>query len=465
MEKDSQLGVDEPDSLTPGSTSFPPPPPPPSMSQVEAQAEDLAKLIISDVLSTAKTPSVPTAPTQTVGQSSSTSPADEGVVNFANQLANSIISNAVSTPTPPIRPQILIQADRIGSGPAESPLSSRSSSLTGQPLTLHEYTDDLIESTVMSVLSESAAQIAVALDSPPEEETPPRQLETPTFPISHEIEHFADNFVSLSIQDVMQQKRQKQEGERGSPTIPATKAVRKHERAASSSRPPQGKQPALRISNLRSKRRSSIGSEHSEVASSDGEYQPQSLPSFNPNLLSTPSSRMSYAWSVASTRDEESRPVSPTDMDRIALGLTTNLEEFSDLLADMIIQDALAEVEMGSEDKVMSPLNLESNFDSNFMMEPTKGHMKVDTFLNTLDEVELEPVGEEEVDAMATYSARWHKMRRVLLRPVATGNWGCGVFRGDAQLKAMIQWAAVSASGRPQMMYFPFNDKRVKQVG
>lgn len=463
VEKDSQLGVDEPDSLAPDSTSFPSHPSS-SMTQVETQAENLAKSIISDVLSTAKTPSIPSAPTQTVGQSSSTSLAGAGVVLFANQLANSIISSATSTQTPPTHPKILIQADRIGSGAAESPLSSRSSSLTGQPLTLHEYTDDLIESTVKNVLSESAAQIVVELDLHSEEETPSRQLETPTQPISQEIEHLADNIVSLSIQDVMQEKTDKQEGERESPTIPATKAIKKHERTASSGRTPQGRQPALRISNLRSKRRSSIGSEHSEVASSDGEYQPQSLSSINLNLLSTPSSRMSYAWSVASTRDEESRPVSPTDMDRIALGLTTNLEEFSDLLAEMIIRDAVADVEAESGEKVTSPLILESNLESSLTMEPSKGHMKVDTFLNTLNEVELEPAGEEEVDAMETHTARWHKMRRVLLRPVATGNWGCGAFKGDPQLKAMIQWAAVSAAGRPQMMYFPFNDKRVKQV-
>jgi len=151
-------------------------------------------------------------------------------------------------------------------------------------------------------------------------------------------------------------------------------------------------------------------------------------------------------------------------MDRIALGLTTNLEEFSDLLAEMIIRDAVADVEAESGEKVTSPLIFESNLESSLTMEPSKGHMKVDTFLNTLNEVELEPAGEEEVDAMETHTARWHKMRRVLLRPVATGNWGCGAFKGDPQLKAMIQWAAVSAAGRPQMMYFPFNDKRVKQL-
>ena len=52
----------------------------------------------------------------------------------------------------------------------------------------------------------------------------------------------------------------------------------------------------------------------------------------------------------------------------------------------------------------------------------------------------------------------------VLLRLVATGNWGCGAFGGDPQLKSMLQWAAVSASGRPEMYYFPYHDKRMEQV-
>lgn len=38
---------------------------------------------------------------------------------------------------------------------------------------------------------------------------------------------------------------------------------------------------------------------------------------------------------------------------------------------------------------------------------------------------------------------------------VATGNWGCGAFRGCAPLKALLQWAAASQCRR-QIRYFPF---------
>lgn len=45
----------------------------------------------------------------------------------------------------------------------------------------------------------------------------------------------------------------------------------------------------------------------------------------------------------------------------------------------------------------------------------------------------------------------------------ATGNWGSGVFGGDAQYKALIQWIAASYSGR-NVIYSPFGDSRLDRV-
>ncbi|MED6146431.1 hypothetical protein PIB30_034452 [Stylosanthes scabra] len=39
---------------------------------------------------------------------------------------------------------------------------------------------------------------------------------------------------------------------------------------------------------------------------------------------------------------------------------------------------------------------------------------------------------------------------------VATGNWGCGAFGGDPELKAMIQWLAASQALRPFIAYYTF---------
>ena len=42
--------------------------------------------------------------------------------------------------------------------------------------------------------------------------------------------------------------------------------------------------------------------------------------------------------------------------------------------------------------------------------------------------------------------------------PVCTGNWGCGAFGGDLQLKALLQLIAASVAGRPSLVYFTFGD-------
>jgi len=45
----------------------------------------------------------------------------------------------------------------------------------------------------------------------------------------------------------------------------------------------------------------------------------------------------------------------------------------------------------------------------------------------------------------------------------ATGNWGCGAFGGDPQLKALLQWLAASATGRT-LRYFTFGDHRISEL-
>lgn len=40
---------------------------------------------------------------------------------------------------------------------------------------------------------------------------------------------------------------------------------------------------------------------------------------------------------------------------------------------------------------------------------------------------------------------------------VATGNWGCGAFGGNAQLKALLQLMAAAQTGR-NVAYFTFGD-------
>jgi hypothetical protein len=41
---------------------------------------------------------------------------------------------------------------------------------------------------------------------------------------------------------------------------------------------------------------------------------------------------------------------------------------------------------------------------------------------------------------------------------ISTGNWGAGVFKGNAELKAVLQWMAASVCGRP-IRYFPYDQE------
>ena len=52
----------------------------------------------------------------------------------------------------------------------------------------------------------------------------------------------------------------------------------------------------------------------------------------------------------------------------------------------------------------------------------------------------------------------------VQCRAIATGNWGCGAFGGDPQLKSLIQWIAASVCGVPLLKYYTFGDDRMSQV-
>lgn len=46
--------------------------------------------------------------------------------------------------------------------------------------------------------------------------------------------------------------------------------------------------------------------------------------------------------------------------------------------------------------------------------------------------------------------------------PVATGNWGCGAFGGDKEMKTLLQWIAASKVGR-RVRYFTFKDVKLAE--
>ena len=48
---------------------------------------------------------------------------------------------------------------------------------------------------------------------------------------------------------------------------------------------------------------------------------------------------------------------------------------------------------------------------------------------------------------------------------VATGSWGCGDLGGDPQLKAILQWIAMTEAGCEEMVYCTLNDATLAQLG
>ncbi|XP_021774871.1 poly(ADP-ribose) glycohydrolase 1-like [Chenopodium quinoa] len=47
---------------------------------------------------------------------------------------------------------------------------------------------------------------------------------------------------------------------------------------------------------------------------------------------------------------------------------------------------------------------------------------------------------------------------------IVTGNWGCGIFGGDPQIKSMIQWVSASQASRPFVSYYTFGLDKVKNL-
>lgn len=47
---------------------------------------------------------------------------------------------------------------------------------------------------------------------------------------------------------------------------------------------------------------------------------------------------------------------------------------------------------------------------------------------------------------------------------IATGNWGCGAFGGDPELKVAIQWLAASQALRPFILYYTFGLKELQKL-
>lgn len=318
--------------------------------------------------------------------------------------------------------------------------SNPMSSYTGQPLLPIEFTDSLVEDVVQSGIRKATTNpspppvtsvaVSINVDSPPHQ---------PVAEASSSVSQFTSDLVGKTVQDAL---------------IGSMAASPKKTVLTLSSAVGLAGGGKLRKSPVPGRRGNSPGKDKSHPFKS---CRGASLDSdtLDPRTLYPPSSRMSVAWSTTSTRDEGSAPPSPTELDRVALGMVTSVDELAAVLVDFVIREAITKA---TESRDMY-------FVEEMVQDTERNDSKIHTFLHSLQEAgsqfSLDAAGQE---AMFPFSPRWHALQKSVLRPIATGNWGSGVFRGDPQLKAMLQWMAISATGRPEMKYFPFNDARVQQV-
>ncbi len=399
----------------------------------DAKAEEIARSIISDVFSSLEQAVSPEpSSTTTAGEMTSKS-----LDLFSDQMASNIVASAFSQPAPgraSDNPTIFIQVERRGSsGVNESPRSSRSSSLTGQSITVHEFTDELAENLIRDGLS-----IAQYTSQSMELNIVPQVTEEHAEQVAEKVTRsILDSLKESSI--VAPPKTLLLTDEQEAPNM-ARKLLK--------SRLLFSKQE-LSIVAARMAKRGSFSelSEHSDIDT------PSFAGQLNPRLLTPSSSRhsMGYAWSTASTRDESSRPVSPTDLDRIALGLVSDPDDYTHIFTKILLSDAILSV-CGERPKRLRLSQMDDGYDA-FNMTIQNSESTIDSYLSRLEQAEvLSQNSEEEVSFL-------QRLKTALLRPIATGNWGCGAFKGDRQVKCVLQWVVASMCDRPQMIYYTFNNQ------
>lgn len=428
--------------------------------ELENKSNSLAQSIISNVLISPGVcrplPAIVTP--QTLGESSDSTLGGETLSSLATDLSFDILSSAIqncsrirsSDPTLEryvahpqsslSHPAIFIEVERSGS--VDSGHSSHSSSHSS----LHEYVNDLANEAIHEGIS--VAQITAEGQEVMGEEGPGPPV----------VVALADNLVFESIQngllecqrfqgDQINQQKLKQEQQLQSDLSPL----------------PTKKQPSslTRQGLCLSGHANSSGAQGQKVhdppprESSDHDIETPSGSNLNSRLLTPLSSRgTTYAWSIASTRDEDSRPVSPTDLNKIGLSLSNNTEEFSSLFSNIVINNAICNV----TGETLSPHSISTEKQETEDYTNLPSSSKIGIFLSKLGEAE--PPSDGAITPSSNPNT-WQKMRRQLLRPIATGSCAKG---GDPQMMAMIQWMAASASGRPRVFYYRHNEESVQEV-
>jgi poly(ADP-ribose) glycohydrolase len=311
----------------------------------------------------------------------------------------------------------------IGSDPDPSAIStvshysSRSSSITGQPHTVEDYSE-FLSTTIVS----QAVRSAVSPESSDSHSSGMKEKES--------VSNFVDGLVSNIFVSAVEEA-----------TTPlATTTTSDAPTSDKQQFAPHGPPISLGSEDFANKLSLKLVQEVVRTPSDHTPLKGSSLRMSASHLL--PLERIRRApstdavWSTAPTMDQDSSPPSPGELDAMAMDYASDISEYANLLAFKCMADAI---------RSLTGQEINESFD-----EATGRFSARET---PSDEQHSLPSMSRLVD-----------IHRVLLRPVVTGNWGCGAFGGNPQLKALIQWMAVSVSGRPEMVYCTFRDRQLTQL-
>ncbi|XP_071086187.1 serine-rich adhesin for platelets-like [Haliotis cracherodii] len=153
------------------------------------------------------------------------------------------------------------------------------------------------------------------------------------------------------------------------------------------------------------------------------------------------------------------------DMEREELAGSQRVHSYADELATAVIRSALESLQGMSFDEVSSVISNSSKVvgdssadqpDFTDALDVPFAH--VEEFADTLSGQLLK----EAMDVLQKHSKCKSRLKSRGL-PISSGNWGCGAFGGDPQLKSLLQWMAASLVKAPGLHYYTFNDGRLIQ--
>ena len=106
--------------------------------------------------------------------------------------------------------------------------------------------------------------------------------------------------------------------------------------------------------------------------------------------------------------------------------------------------------------------NMMINNNSNNMM--MKNNSNINNTLDNMNTKEKEDIKRDIHKAYVGFNLVNHDQINNVTKTIATGNWGCGAFGGNHQLKFIQQWIAASFAGIKRLDYYTFGHQKMEEA-